>query len=471
MRRNGFITLLLLFWISLASAQEACPALVDQALTITGENCTDTQRNQVCYGHGLLNAEFAAEAPIVFEQSGDVAGIEALRRLVASPLDADLTAWGVALFMLRANLPETLPGQNVAVLVFGDVEIEPEPVTETALVELTASTGVNVRARPSTDAPVLQALARDQTVTASGRLEDHSWVRVQLPDDSSRSGWVSAPLLSGDVAALDVVTASQEVFGPMQAFYFKSGIGAAACAEVPESGILIQTPEGAGRVNLRVNAVDINLGSTAFLQAQPGALMTISLLEGSAQVRVNGVTVTVPAGARVQIALSDDLRPQGAPSAPQAYGADAFNTLPLRLLQRAIMIAPPLRSTANPQPAGGSTPSAPGGGGAPSNGSGSPGGSAPSVSSSAATSFSCSVSGDIPTSVTFTNNSSSTVNIYWISYDCGEVLYNTLEPGSSYVQGTYATHPWVVRDAATGAILGGPYASGDGSPFSVTISG
>ena len=30
----------------------------------------------------------------------------------------------------------------------------------------------------------------------------------------------------------------------MQAFYFRSGIGDAPCAEAPNSGILIQTPEG-----------------------------------------------------------------------------------------------------------------------------------------------------------------------------------------------------------------------------------
>lgn len=59
--------------------------------------------------------------------------------------------------------------------------------------------------------------------------------------------------------------------------------------------------------------------------------------------------------------------------------------------------------------------------------------------------------------MTFTNASSRTVNVIWISFDCAEVLYQTLGPGQSYLQNTYLTHPWIVRDASSGALVGGPY--------------
>ena len=76
---------------------------------------------------------------------------------------------------------------------------------------------------------------------------------------------------ASDVSALNVVdsTDAEIPFKPMQAFYFKTGITQTSCAEAPQDGILIQTPEGAGQINIRANDVDIQLGSTAYLQAQP----------------------------------------------------------------------------------------------------------------------------------------------------------------------------------------------------------
>ncbi|MFN8372502.1 MAG: hypothetical protein U0694_06460 [Anaerolineae bacterium] len=50
--------------------------------------------------------------------------------------------------------------------------------------------------------------------------------------------------------------------------------------EAPDSGILIQTPQGAGTINLVVNEVEITLGSTAYMTAGDGE-MTVSLIEGA----------------------------------------------------------------------------------------------------------------------------------------------------------------------------------------------
>lgn len=40
-----------------------------------------------------------------------------------------------------------------------------------------------------------------------------------------------------------------------------------------------------------------------------------------------------------------------------------------------------------------------------------------------------------------------------INYEGKEVYYWSLDPGQSYVQRTYATHPWRIRDAGTGLLL------------------
>jgi hypothetical protein len=61
----------------------------------------------------------------------------------------------------------------------------------------------------------------------------------------------------------------------------------------------------------------------------------------------------------------------------------------------------------------------------------------------------CSTGSDVAVNLTFVNNSDQTVDVYWIDYNCEQQLYGTLEPGGSYLQGTYATHPWVFVDAKT----------------------
>jgi choice-of-anchor C domain-containing protein len=54
----------------------------------------------------------------------------------------------------------------------------------------------------------------------------------------------------------------------------------------------------------------------------------------------------------------------------------------------------------------------------------------------------------IHTSIEFTNLTTQVVLIYWIDYQGQPRLYAALQPGNSYVQVTYLTHPWLVIDAA-----------------------
>jgi N-acetylmuramoyl-L-alanine amidase len=133
------------------------------------------------------------------------------------------------------------------VLLFGEVEIanavgEPAPTLNVA-----ASGNINVRGGPGTSFAVISSLQAGDAVTADGRTEDSAWLRVQLDDGGP--GWVFAELVTaeGDANALSVRAADDTTpaFRPMQAFYFRSGIGSAPRQAV-DSGMLIQTPKGAG---------------------------------------------------------------------------------------------------------------------------------------------------------------------------------------------------------------------------------
>lgn len=62
----------------------------------------------------------------------------------------------------------------------------------------------------------------------------------------------------------------------------------------------------------------------------------------------------------------------------------------------------------------------------------------------------CSWDSTVSTQITFRNIGQETAGIYWRDYSCNLRLYTTLNPGQSYTQNTYATHPWIIRNCATG---------------------
>jgi len=246
---------------------DLCALLVQNALAITDEACVDTGRNQACYGNSLLQATLQADAAnVVFNTPGDKVDLTDVQTLRLGSFNADNEEWGVALMRVQANLPETLPGQNVTFVLFGDVEIE----------DATAP-----------DAP------------------------------------------------------------PMQAFFFRSGIGDAPCESAPNSGILIQTPEGVGEINLRVNEVDITLGSTTFLQAQPGDEMIINGLEGNVMASSFDEMENAIPGTRVRVPLDENLMASGPPSPPEPFDEDDVQALPLGNLEREITPPPPFEGDAS----------------------------------------------------------------------------------------------------------------------------
>lgn len=65
-----------------------------------------------------------------------------------------------------------------------------------------------------------------------------------------------------------------------------------------------------------------------------------------------------------------------------------------------------------------------------------------------------SITGLVFTSIKFVNfGCQPLLYVYWLDYSGHRVLYNTLQPGQSYVQGTYVTHPWVLTRRSGGEAL------------------
>lgn len=57
-----------------------------------------------------------------------------------------------------------------------------------------------------------------------------------------------------------------------------------------------------------------------------------------------------------------------------------------------------------------------------------------------------SIDGTTVFKLTFVNNTSETLQTFWLNYDGKRVFYRNVPAGTSYVQPTWITHPWIVAD-------------------------
>src|SRR4051794_10089270 len=108
---------LLLIGIAVISAAPDCPTVVQSAFKTIDDACMDTGRNQACYGNIALSAEPEPGVNTLnFHQKGDRVNLLDVKSLRLSAMDALSDSWGIALLKVQANLPDTLPGQNVTFL-------------------------------------------------------------------------------------------------------------------------------------------------------------------------------------------------------------------------------------------------------------------------------------------------------------------------------------------------------------------
>ena len=358
MKRNPLIlTLWLILSISMASiAQSECPALVEFALNSTDQFCVETGRNQACFGHVNLSAEAQPDADsFEFVEAGDVVNVATIRSLRLSTLDTASGVWGVVLMRVQANLADTTPGQNVTFMLFGDTEIRnaaqsvAEQNTPTIDGQISSSLDVNVRVGASSDSVVIATISNGTEITVNGISADNQWVRIVIPDsETGQLGWVSSTLVTttDDLTILNVIEAGQSQFGPMQAFYLSTGIGEPACNEMPDNGLLVQTPKGVGEINLLVNEVEISMGSTVFLSAPRDddsnddeninvASMIVKTIEGTALTRINDDVTVALGGSQFEVMYDDEGLVELVGNL-ESLPLDEIDNLPFDTLERAI---------------------------------------------------------------------------------------------------------------------------------------
>lgn len=212
-----------------------CPVVVETALTQLGSNCAGLGTNAACYGFTRVDATFVDQAlASSFSRPTDRTDLANLLSIRTTTADPQLDQWGIAVMNVQADIPDTLPGQNVTFLLLGETEVE----------------------------------------------------NAAQPDDVTLK--------------------------PMQAFYFRSGLGAPTCGEAP-SLLAVRSPENI-KVNLTANGADFQLGSVVMLRVlPPGNVMELATIEGSA---------ILGAGTPDQIIVPGGFSSNRCLSLPGSLGAD-----------------------------------------------------------------------------------------------------------------------------------------------------
>ena len=250
MKRILLIIGILWLTVAIVAQSNTCSEIVFNAIDQTSILCQDVGRNQICYGNQNVIASPAVEvADLVFNSPGNIELLNRIASFDVAEFDEAQSIWGIGVLRVQANLPDTTPGINVTVLVFGDVE--------------------------------------------------------------------ATPMIND---------------GHMQAFALSTGIGPVRCNELPDSGILIQTPNGVSTVEFTINGVQVALGSTLLIRSDEQ--MQVAVLEGQAVVNHVGVSQTVLAGNMTTLPVNPDGMITSLPTAPQRYTADFIRGLPLELLPR-----------------------------------------------------------------------------------------------------------------------------------------
>ncbi len=275
--------LLMVFSFSLiASAQGSCSVLVSNALATLDGQCDNLARNSVCYGYNRVNATFSEEvAEDFFSQPSDVASLDILQKIGTTPLDETSDQWGVALLNIQANVPNSLPGQSVLLLLLGDAELENAVTPDSAFVpaepiDVVVAVGANVRSGAGTDRNTVGGATAGTVLKADALNPDKQWVRVAY---GNLPAWISRSVLQENVAidTLPVIEGTERT--PMQAFYLRTGIGASECEEAPRDTLMVQSPKGI-KVDLTVNGVDIRVGSTILIRNIGEDVMEIVVVDG-----------------------------------------------------------------------------------------------------------------------------------------------------------------------------------------------
>ncbi|MGJ3240084.1 MAG: SH3 domain-containing protein [Anaerolineae bacterium] len=262
-------------------AQEAlCPTLQQAAIAESQIWCAELDSDQACYGNSGVTGEALSDLP--FSTVGDTIPLTELTQLTTRTDDEN--RYGVA-YLHTAGYPlNTWAAYPVHLVALGSTTLANTANEGVNLTTVTApiigADGANVRSGPGADYRLLNVLFEGDLIKLTGRAQDNSAYRVQLP--SGETGWITSGAIEADTDELPIVefndTPPAWIEAPYSAFSLETGIDDAPCAEVWQSGVLLQTSTEQP-VRVRVNDHRLVVIGTVFLQAESSRTL-VHVIEG-----------------------------------------------------------------------------------------------------------------------------------------------------------------------------------------------
>lgn len=330
-------TLFTLFLIiQVALAQPAyCAPLVNAAYK-AAEACLEAEDGSLCYGAGPLFVE--GSEPL--QEAGETQALNDLN-VVSGVFDLEAEAWTVA--QLR---PVTRFG-TLNMILMGDSTLynmgASSPVP-TVRLRVTERTGANVRTAPNPDAALAGVLLSGQFTPAIGRTPTSDWFQVMT--ETGVTGWVWSELVrvedGEDLESIPIATQASAtpltLRNPFESFRLISAAQDSPCADQPNSGLVIQSPEANRQIEIIANDIPIQFAGTLYLQAPATGDFIISVLEGYANVTAGNITQTPIEGQRVRVQWDAEAEALTTPRPPQPYRYIELVALPFTLLPRTNII-------------------------------------------------------------------------------------------------------------------------------------
>lgn len=314
----------IIFGVNTTFAQ-SCNVAVQLAFSRAYGACADLERNQACYGGGVVTSD------VNLTQDGDVVDVDGMTNIAVRSTNAD--DWSTAFLRLQANLSNSSQ-RDVHMILYGDAQMTNliQPIPRLFATPLGT---VNVRNAPAQNGDIIAKINVNGTVNVNGRNADNTWLRVDVPN-ADGLGWVSTEIvtLEGDINTLDIVTVDDVIEQPFERMILTSGADP-ICEDATHSGLLLQAPGEDEIVSLIINDAKVNLTGTAFIQAIPDEHLTIFVLEGDATIDFSGELIRMAGGTRLDITEST-------PTAVIAYDLADVQTTPYLYLSQRMQPAPPL---------------------------------------------------------------------------------------------------------------------------------
>jgi LysM repeat protein len=148
-----------------------CTTRIEQAINTVGDACETLGRNQACYGNQMIDTRFRSDINIqdvVFRNSGDIADLSTIQRISTSAYSDLMGTWGIAVLKAQANLPGSLPGQNVIFLLYGDTTVDNPTADMRAVTIRTRVGGMECDELPDSALVIQSPQGRRVTLTING---------------------------------------------------------------------------------------------------------------------------------------------------------------------------------------------------------------------------------------------------------------------------------------------------------------